>query len=142
MKKLNKKKTILILFFFAIIISFITFNFIYQKESNKKYKGYEITNYVLENRKYKLLVADNSQKWEKGLMFIRNNNDFDGMLFVFPDRKYRTFWNKNTYIELDIYWMNKDEIIGKDTLFSIEKTKEIVTVGSKKPVNQVIEIIK
>ena len=142
MKKLNKKKIILIFVFFAIIISFITFYFYYQKENKKIYKGYEITNYVLENNKYNLLIADNSEKWEKGLMFIKNNNDFDGMLFVFPDRKYRTFWNKNTYIDLDIYWMNEDKIIGKDMLPSIEKSGEIVTVTSKKPVNQVVEIIK
>lgn len=142
MKKLNKKKIILIFVFFAIIISFITFYFYYQKENKKIYKGYEITNYVLENNKYNLLIADNSQKWEKGLMYIKNNNDFDGMLFVFPDRKYRTFWNKNTYIELDIYWMDENKIIGKDMLPSIEKSGEIVTVTSKKPVNQVVEIIK
>lgn len=142
MKKLNKKKIILIFVFFAIIISFITFYFYYQKENKKIYKGYEITNYVLENNKYNLLIADNSQKWEKGLMYIKNNNDFDGMLFVFPDRKYRTFWNKNTYIELDIYWMDENKIIGKDMLPSIKKSGEIVTVTSKKPVNQVVEIIK
>ncbi len=142
MKKLNKKKVILIFVFSAIIISFITFYFIYQKQSNNKYKGYEITNYLLENNKYNLLVADSPEKWTKGLMFVKDNKDFDGMLFVFPDKKYRTFWNKNTYIDLDIYWIDKDEIIGKDTLFSIEKTKKVVTVSSKKPVSQVVELIK
>ena len=142
MNKNKKKKIILIFFFFAIITSFITFNFIYQKENNNKYKGYEITNYILENKKYNLLIADSPEKWTKGLMFVKSNKDFDGILFVFPDKKYRSFWNKNTFMDLDIYWIDKDKIIGKETLFSIEKTKKVQTISSKKPVNKVIEIIK
>ena len=35
------------------------------------------------------------------------------MIFIFPDKERQTFWNKNTYLDLDIYWMNDDKVVGK-----------------------------
>ncbi len=115
--------------------------------------------YNLEGKNYKLLVADEPAEWERGLMFVRkcsNSNKFynslsrtvlcsgsgDGMIFIFPDKQIRSFWNKNTFVDLDIYWLDDDKIVGKDFLPSIEKTKGIYTLTSPAPVNKVIEIIK
>ena len=53
-------------------------------------------------------------------MNVRVLPSFDGMVFEFPDRQYRTFWNKNTYMDLDLYWMNDDVVVGKSVLPSIE----------------------
>ena len=74
-------------------------------------------------------------------MFYKKPVNFDGMIFIFPEKQVRTFWNKNTYMDLDIYWMDDGKIIGKSLLPSILKTKKIITVSSGK-VNQVVEIIR
>ncbi|GBD34309.1 Capsule biosynthesis protein CapA [bacterium HR35] len=98
--------------------------------------------YQINNKIYLLKIADEPLEWERGLMFVRKPIDFDGMIFIFPDKQIRSFWNKNTLVDLDIYWLDDDKIIGKDFLPSIEKTKGIYTITSPVPVNKVIEIIK
>jgi len=89
-----------------------------------------------------LLTASNKEQWERGLMFYKKPVDFDGMIFIFPDKQVRSFWNKNTYMDLDILWVNEEKVIGKSFLPSILKSKEIVIVKSKEEVNRVVEIIK
>jgi len=98
--------------------------------------------YNLNGNPLLLKIADEPKKWEQGLMFVRKPVDFDGMIFIFPDKQIRYFWNKNTFVDLDIYWLDDDKIVGKDFLPSIEKTKEIYTITSSVPVNKVIEVIK
>ncbi|MCS7183893.1 MAG: DUF192 domain-containing protein, partial [Patescibacteria group bacterium] len=90
----------------------------------------------------KLLIADEPVEWEKGLMFVKKPVDFDGMIFIFPDKQVRYFWNKNTLLDLDIYWLDDHKIIYKSYLPSILKTKNIKTMSPKIPVNRVIEIIR
>jgi len=74
-------------------------------------------------------------------MNIKKLNNADGMMFIFKDKKFRTFWNKNTYFDLDVYWILDEKVIGKSYLPSIEKTKELIYVNSPAPVNKVVEIV-
>ena len=113
-----------------------------QQQKNKETKGFTTTNYKILTNKYKLLIADTPEKWEKGLMNFRKPVNFDGMMFIFPNKQVRTFWNKNTYMDLDIYWMEEGNIVGKTSLPSIEESGKVVTVNSEKEVDKAIEIIK
>ncbi len=130
------KKTFLILFVF---IFFLTLLFFFKRNpcKNSKAKIYQIN-----SKNYCLLTADNQEQWERGLMFYKKPVDFDGMIFIFSDKRERRFWNKNTYLDLDIYWLDENMVVGKVFLPSIEKSKETVTIDSSKAVNKVIEIIK
>ncbi len=126
-----------IYFFIVILALFLTIlisNFYFSKK--------ELVRYKIDDKTYFLKIAKTPEDWRRGLMFIRKPVNFDGMIFIFPDKQIRTFWNKNTFIDLDIYWLDDNKIIGKDFLPSIEKTKEIYTITSPEPVNKVIEIIK
>ncbi len=98
--------------------------------------------YKLEDKIYKLRTAKTPGEWEQGLMYVTKPAGYDGMIFMFPDKDYRTFWNKNTLVDLTIYWMDNDRIVQKDALPSITKSEKIVTVGSPEKVNTIIEIIK
>ncbi len=133
---------LLIFLFFIFYYQINKFLFKSQGIINKKIEDKKIFIYNLEGKNYKLLIADKPLDWERGLMFVKKPVDFDGMIFIFPDKQIRTFWNKNTFVDLDIYWLVDDEIIGKDFLPSIDKTKEIYSLVSSGPVNKVIEIIK
>jgi gamma-polyglutamate biosynthesis protein CapA len=97
--------------------------------------------YGLENKIYLLREAKTPEEWQKGLMFVKKPVDYDGMLFIFPDKQIRSFWNQNTFVDLEVYWLDDDKIIGKDKLESIEKTKVIKTIQSPGAVNKVIELI-
>jgi poly-gamma-glutamate capsule biosynthesis protein CapA/YwtB (metallophosphatase superfamily)/uncharacterized membrane protein (UPF0127 family) len=98
--------------------------------------------YELENKIYLLREAKTPEEWQKGLMFVKKPVDYDGMLFIFPDKQIRSFWNQNTFVDLEVYWLDDDKIIGKDKLESIEKTKIVKTIQSPGPVNKVIELIQ
>jgi uncharacterized membrane protein (UPF0127 family) len=96
--------------------------------------------YTLEGKKYLLLTARTPQEWQIGLMNIKKLDNADGMIFIFPDKKVRTFWNQNTYLNLELYWLDDNEVVGKSLLPSIEK-QGIITVTSPVPVNKVIELV-
>jgi gamma-polyglutamate biosynthesis protein CapA len=98
--------------------------------------------YEMANRIYLFREAKNPEEWQNGLMFVKKPVDYDGMIFIFPDKQIRSFWNKNTFVDLEVYWLDDDKIIGKDYLPSILKTKDIFTIKSPGPTNKVLEIIK
>jgi len=131
-----KRKKLLIIFLILIVSVFF---FLLKNGKNKESKT---ISYYLEGRKYKLLVADEPKEWERGLMFVTKPVNYDGMIFVFPDKKIRSFWNKNTYLDLNIYWINGKKVVGRSFLPSVKKSKKIVIVDSNLSVNKVIELIK
>jgi len=51
-------------------------------------------------------IADDDAKREGGLMFRRQMELNQGMLFIFPDEDQLSFWMKNTYLPLDIVYLN------------------------------------
>ena len=126
-------------FLIAILITGFVLLMAWYKNNNSFLK------YRLENKTYKLIVVYNQSEWSKGLMYYKNKKELkgaDGMIFIFPEKEYRTFLNKNTYLDLDIYWLDNDSVVGKDYLPNILKTKKIFTVDSGKEVNKVVEIVR
>ncbi|MDP2861103.1 MAG: DUF192 domain-containing protein [bacterium] len=122
--------------------------------NSKRETGFVETEYVLEGKTRRVLVADTPEKWERGLMDYRKDETgitawnsrelpegIEGMLFVSSGKVFRAFWNKNTFLDLDLYWVSGDKVIGKSFLPSIEKSKDIVTVSSPEAVDKVVEII-
>lgn len=51
-------------------------------------------------------VADSQEERERGLMHRRRLEEGRGMLFVFPREEVRSFWMKNTYLPLDIAFLD------------------------------------
>lgn len=56
-------------------------------------------------------VAQSVSEIERGLMHRRSLPANGGMLFIFDRADYRTFWMKNTYLSLDIIYLNEDKEI-------------------------------
>ncbi len=130
------RKVFLILLVFILVF----FLFFYFKKMKKDKFYYQKIN----GKIYKLLKATTPSQWQKGLMNYRSKKELkgaDGMIFIFPEKDYRTFWNMNTYLDLDVYWLDDDKVVGKDFLPSIEKTKEIYTIFSKEKVAKVVELV-
>lgn len=51
-------------------------------------------------------VAATADQRAQGLMYREEVPDGTGMLFVFPDNQIRAFWMANTYVPLDIAYMD------------------------------------
>ncbi|MBT8273553.1 MAG: DUF192 domain-containing protein [Bacteroidia bacterium] len=62
--------------------------------------------------KFNIEIADDEYERQTGLMYRRQMNDDEAMLFIFPSEDYRSFYMKNTYIALDIIYIDqKGEIV-------------------------------
>lgn len=123
------------------LLGVITFALVYpftlKSNSNGKYKAVKI-----EGKTYQLKTATNVAEWSRGLMFVEGKQDYDGMIFYFPDKAMRTFWNMNTLVDLDILWMDDDTVLGRTVLPSIKKSKSVTTVSSPGPANRVVELFR
>ncbi len=53
-------------------------------------------------------VARTPEEREQGLMYRESLMKGRGMLFVFPDSQIRSFWMKNTFIPLDIAYLDAE----------------------------------
>lgn len=83
-------------------------------------------------------IAEVSQEREQGLMYRKSMLDKQGMLFLFEFQEEQSFWMHNTYIPLDIIYLNdKLEIV------SIQKNAQPMSdkpLPSGKPAQYVLEI--
>ena len=83
-------------------------------------------------------IADNDDTRQRGLMYRYNMEEFQGMFFVFPYEDYRSFWMKNTYLSLDIIYINAN-----NEIVSIQKytqPKSTYSLPSEKPAKYVLEV--
>ena len=56
-------------------------------------------------------IAESHAQHERGLMFRESLPEGEGMLFIFEDEAPRSFWMKNTFVELSIGYFNKDRVL-------------------------------
>lgn len=143
MRKFFSKRNILLLVALSICVGLIFTvlpNIRTLNQHSNGYAGYKIVPYTLEGKKLNLLLAESPEQWEKGLMYYRKLEGVDGMIFQFPDRSTRTFWNKNTFMDLKVYWVDKGKVIGVSHLPSIEKSKELIYITSPDIADAVIEL--
>jgi len=84
-------------------------------------------------------IAESDYETTLGLMYRHKMDDNQGMLFVFDQEEFKSFWMKETYITLDIMYVNSAfEIVkihqyaqplSEESLPSIKKAKYVVEVN-------------
>ena len=83
-------------------------------------------------------IADNDYEIQTGLMYRNNMKTNRGMLFIFEDEDYRSFYMKNTHIPLDIIYISAD-----NTIVSFQKNAEPfneTSLPSEAPAKYVLEL--
>lgn len=68
-------------------------------------------------------IADTPSKLAHGLMFKKEMPQNEGMLFQFSSSQHYSFWGQNTYIPLDVAFVNKDN--------EITEIKQITPLSTK-----------
>lgn len=71
-------------------------------------KLYEIN---INDKKAHVEIASTREERAKGLMYREELGKDNGMLFIFPQEQYLSFWMKNTKIPLSIAFINFNGII-------------------------------
>lgn len=65
----------------------------------------------IETSPFYLRIASTPGERTKGLMFVKSLLPDEGMLFVFPDEQQRTFWMKETYLPLDMLFVDAAMVV-------------------------------
>jgi uncharacterized membrane protein (UPF0127 family) len=83
-------------------------------------------------------IADDEYSIQTGLMYRTELETHQGMLFIFPDEDFRSFYMKNTKIPLDIIYIDANK-----SIVSVQKnTKPFdeTSLPSEAPAKYVLEI--
>lgn len=88
--------------------------------------------------KFDIEIADDNYERETGLMQRRHMANDQAMLFIFPDEDFRSFYMRNTYIPLDIIYIDK---VGEIVSFIYDaKPLDETSLPSNTPAQYVLEI--
>lgn len=87
---------------------------------------------------FKIWTADTPARDQQGLMFQRSMDLHAGMLFVFPKNERVSMWMKNTYIPLDLLFMNKYGVIEYIAVNATPFSEAII--GPSQPEYAVLEL--
>ena len=83
-------------------------------------------------------LADTAHKRSYGLMNREDMKSNSGMLFIWKDKQIRNFWMKNTYFNLDLFFLNNHgEII---EIYKNAKAFDETNIKSKEKVKYVLEM--
>ena len=85
-----------------------------------------------------LEIADTNEKRSIGLMYRNKINHNHGMLFLWPNSQIRIFWMHNTFINLDLFFMNQDGVIVE--IYRNAKALDKFNIRSKVKARSVLEL--
>lgn len=99
---------------------------------------------ILNGKLIVVEVAKNDDQRSYGLMNKEHMNKDEGMLFIFDDEEIRSFWMKNTFIDLSIAYFDKNKKIIDimDMPASTLAQQHFPTYESTKPAMYALEMNK
>lgn len=89
--------------------------------------------------KIEIEFADTPEKRATGLMFRQKMQETEGMLFLFDREEEQSFWMKNTFLSLDILYINSKREIVK--IYRNTEPFSENSLPSYKPALYVLEVV-
>lgn len=89
-------------------------------------------------REIDIEIADTPDTRTQGLMWRRSMEDEQGMLFIMEDNEPQSFWMLNTYISLDIIYVNENKEIVAIRANTTPQSTQSVPSGA--PAKYVVEV--
>ena len=83
-------------------------------------------------------IADTAETRARGLMFRKSMDDDHGMLFVYPRQRPVAFWMKNTFIPLDMIFVDETGVVKAVHADAIPHDTTPIPSGA--PVRFVVEV--
>lgn len=84
-------------------------------------------------------IAENEEERLQGLMYRYTMEENQGMFFIFPTEEFRSFWMKNTFISLDIIYIDRNyEIV---SIQKYTQPKSTYSLPSEAPSQFVLEVV-
>ncbi|WP_339861029.1 DUF192 domain-containing protein [Paremcibacter congregatus] len=97
-----------------------------------------IMNQAHKIHQFEVELADRPDLRAQGLMFRRHMGDTQGMLFLFDRSRVVNMWMKNTYLPLDIIFIDRSGRIVHIARNTVPETLDIVS--SQSPVISALEV--
>ncbi len=88
---------------------------------------------------FQLEIARTPAAIQKGLMFRKSLEDHEGMLFIFPKITKASFWMKNTFVSLDVIFIDKEGKIIK--IYSNAEPLSLKSLPCPYPAKAALEVI-
>lgn len=155
--RLNLLRCILVIVCFLCVIFFFTkpletktlaaFEIKESDQFNRNLKNYNIKLQILKSDESKdsniiaqfaTAIADDDEKRRIGLMHLSALPENHAMLFIFDKPQLISMWMKNTFIALDMLFIDDNDIIV--SIASNTKPQSLTIISSQQPVVKVLEI--
>ena len=95
---------------------------------------------IINGVEYSIEIAKTSKQRSQGLMFRRNLDIREGMLFVYPRSDYHRIWMKNTLIPLSVIWLDGNETVIVVKILPPCKFDPCPSYGVSEPAKYIIEL--
>lgn len=112
-KKINLSKVLVLMALslgYSLNVQAMSF-FAKPPEQSPMLKNFKTQVIEVSTHQLTVYVASTDPEHSQGLMFVDKLGENEGMLFVFEEEAPRSFWMKNTKINLDIGYFDKEGVL-------------------------------
>ena len=131
-----KKLLLFLLIIFSCVVK--AENYALQEFENWEKNIIQISSSSGNFHQFEVYIADSNFKRKKGLMHIKSLPRNYGMLFKFDAPRIASIWMKNTYISLDLLFIDKNRSIIK--IHNDAKPLNLKSISSELKVKWVLEV--
>jgi uncharacterized membrane protein (UPF0127 family) len=137
-KKYSKNKKSLVKILFLIFIGSIIFANSLGSDPGRNLGKNEKIYLKIQKRVLLVEIADTPAKRSTGLMYRKSLGKNEGMLFVYPEEDFLSFWMKNTFIPLSIGFFDKNGVLLET--YDMRPNQTLETYESRKKAIYALEV--